>query len=91
MNLFRSEEHLRRWEGYAKAGENGTIPLAQLMRVFSSGFAKNRRDPDYLSHMGQYVAEMLPMLDTLEDAGRNWRMTWYEKVAFSVAQRLGLA
>ena len=90
MNFFRSEEHLRNWKGFQEKTKGGIIALSDLMRLFSGPYFKNRRKPDYFSHMGEYLASMLSTLDTLENAGAYWRMGRLEKLGFSLALRLGL-
>ena len=90
MNFFRSEEHLRNWEGFRESAKGGIIALRSLMRLFSGPYFKNRRQPDYVSHMGEYLAELIGSLETLEDAGDYWRMGKLEKLGFSVGMRLGL-
>jgi hypothetical protein len=90
MNFFRSEEHLRRWEGFQDKRKGGIISLNSLMWLFSSDYFKNRRRPDYVSHMSEYLAAMLTMLDRLENAGAHWRMSPLEKFGFSLALKLGL-
>jgi hypothetical protein len=62
MNLFRSEEHVRNWSGFAPGTEQGILPLQQLVKTFSGNFFSRRRDPDYISKSGQYVQELLSAL-----------------------------
>jgi len=90
MLFFRSEEHLRRWEGFEEKKKGGIIAPSSLMRLFSGPYFKNRRNPDYFSHMGEYMADMISTLDTLENAGEYWRMGRLEKLGFSLAMKLGL-
>ncbi len=90
MHFFRSEEHLRKWEGFQEKRIGGIINLSELMRLFSGTYFTNRRNPDYFSHMGEYLADMISALDTLENAGEYWRMGRLEKFGFSLALRLGL-
>ena len=73
MNFFRSEEHLRKWEGFEKR-EGGTISLYSVMELFSSPYCKNRSRLDYVSHMSEYLADFVGRLDKLPDAGDHWRM-----------------
>jgi hypothetical protein len=40
--------------------------------------------------MGEYVTDMIERLDSLENAGSYWRLKWFEKLGFSIAQKLGL-
>lgn len=90
MRLFRSEEHLRAMDGFRERDLRGMIPIDTLMHMFSQPMFRRRRDPDYASRLGEYLAELIPVLDTLEGAGSHFTMAWYEKMAFAVAQRLGL-
>jgi hypothetical protein len=90
MNFFRSEEHLRRWEGFSEKKKGGIIPLHTLMKFFSGSYFKNRRNPDYFSHMSEYTGEMISALDTLEGAGDFWRLNPVEKLGFSLGMKMGL-
>jgi hypothetical protein len=90
MNFFRSEEHLRRWEGFQEKREGGIISLNSLMELFSASYFRNRGRPDYVSHMSEYMAESFGKLDTLPDAGDHWRMRKLEKLGFNLALKLGL-
>ncbi|MDY6844647.1 MAG: hypothetical protein SVW57_11200 [Thermodesulfobacteriota bacterium] len=90
MNFFRSEEHLRNWEGFKEKKKGGIIALSDLMRLFSGPYFTNRRDPDYLSNMNKYLADVIATLDSLENAGTYWRLKWFEKLGLSFVQKLGL-
>jgi hypothetical protein len=90
MLFFRSEEHLRNWEGFDEKKKGGIIALRSLMELFSGPFFKNRRNPDYFSHMSEYTAAMIAKLETLENAGVFWRMGPLEKLGFSLAMKLGI-
>ena len=90
MNFFRSEEHLRRWEGYKESKKEGYISLDSLMQIFSGPFFTNRGTPDYMSHMSEYMADFMAELDKLPHAGDFWKLSAFEKTAFSLAMKLGL-
>jgi hypothetical protein len=49
MNLFRSEEHARRWEGFRPEAEGGLLTLAQMMEAFSAPMFRARGGADYIS------------------------------------------
>ena len=49
MNLFRSEEHARRWEQYRPESEEGFISLPELAGFFGTESRQHMLDPDYLS------------------------------------------
>lgn len=90
MNFFRSEEHLRQWEGFSEKKKGGIIPVDELMHLFSGSYLTKRRDEDYFSHMGDYLAEMITSLDSLGNAGNFWRMGTIDKLGISLARKLGL-
>jgi len=66
MNLFRSEEHVRNWDGFKTSTEEGILPLSDLVKLFSGDLFTRRLESDYVSRgMGMYfdqfgktVAEM---------------------------------
>jgi hypothetical protein len=90
MNFFRSEEHLRRWEGFQEKRKGGIISLRSLMELFSAPYFKHRSRPDYVSRMREYMADFLARLDELPEAGDHWRMRPLEKLGFSLAMKLRL-
>jgi hypothetical protein len=59
MNLFRSEEHIRNWSRFDPAAEQGIIPLASVVKLFSMDMFRKRLEPDYIARVGQYVKEFL--------------------------------
>jgi hypothetical protein len=90
MNFFRSEEHLRRWEGYQEKKKGGYISVDSLMQLFSGPFFTNRGRPDYVSHMSEYMAGFMGELDRLADAGDFWKLSAVEKFVFNAAMKLGI-
>jgi hypothetical protein len=55
MNLFRSEEHARKWSGFKPDTEEGIITLPELAHLFSGDLFRRRLDPDYVSHYREYI------------------------------------
>jgi hypothetical protein len=49
MNLFRSEEHARRWPAFQPRAEEGFITLAALAGFFGTESRHHMLDADYLS------------------------------------------
>ena len=49
MNLFRSEEHAKRWNGYDAAMVAAIKPVAEWAEIFSNPFFRQRGRPDYIS------------------------------------------
>ena len=51
MNLFRSEEHIRKSSCFVEGTEEGITPLPDMVKLFSGPYFSRRLDPDYVSHM----------------------------------------
>jgi hypothetical protein len=49
MNLFRSEEHARSWDGYTESMASSLMPVAEWADIFSNPFFRERGRPDYIS------------------------------------------
>ena len=49
MNLFRSEEHARRWEQFRPESEEGFITLPDLAGFFGTESRQHMLEEDYLS------------------------------------------
>ena len=49
MDLFRSEEHARRWPAFRARAEEGFIPLPALAGFFGTESRHHMLDADYLS------------------------------------------
>jgi hypothetical protein len=47
MNLFRSEEHVRRWDRFNGDSAAGIQPVAVWAQLFSAEFFRRRAEPDY--------------------------------------------
>jgi hypothetical protein len=60
------------------------------MGLFSGPYFTNRRNPDYFSHMGEYLTDMVEKLNTLKRAGTYWRMKWFEKLGVTLGVKMGL-
>jgi len=74
MLFFRSEEHLRNWAQFDPTTKEGIISLSDLVKLFSGSFFKRRMDPDYVSQIRAYGAEMVRDLQKLEKAGSFWQL-----------------
>jgi hypothetical protein len=49
MNLFRSEDHARRWPAFQARAEEGFITLPALAALFGTESRRHLLDADYLS------------------------------------------
>lgn len=69
MNLFRSEEDVRKWSGFKSGTEEGIIPLLDMAKAFSGNFFRRRLEKDYVSHLREYMIELVGAL-------QNWGSFW---------------
>jgi hypothetical protein len=51
MNLFRSEEHARRWSGYRAEAAAGLRPLRDMMAIFSGRLFRERPNGRYITDL----------------------------------------
>ncbi|MGA8180189.1 MAG: hypothetical protein WB792_09025 [Desulfobacterales bacterium] len=65
MNLFRSEEHVKSWSDFKAGTEEGINPLSSVVGLFSLNFFTKRLDADYVSRMGEYMAELIEVLKSM--------------------------
>jgi len=71
MNLFRSEEHIRNWSGFKADTEEGVNKISDIAGLFSGKFFTRRSDPDYVSHMQEYLMELI---GKLKGMGSFWQL-----------------
>jgi hypothetical protein len=73
MNLFRSEEHVKRWSLYEPESEDGIMPVEDWAKLFAGPMFRNRLDPDYLARAGEYRGEFAKTLfQDLQKSGPFW-------------------
>lgn len=57
MNLFRSEEHVRRWPLYFQAADDYVMSVSDWAEVFSTPIFRHRLDSDYLARSPIYLED----------------------------------
>ena len=72
MNLFRSEEHIRKWARYDPATEQGILPLQNVVNVFSGIFMQKRLDLNYASHALEYFDEVVSVISEIAKTRPFW-------------------
>jgi hypothetical protein len=73
MNLFRSEEHARRWPAFQPRAEEGFIALPALAGFFGTESRHHMLDADYLSNwFPRRAAERRAYLDALGKTSPFW-------------------
>ncbi len=80
MNLFRSEEHVKRWPLYVRAAEDYVMPLTEWAQVFSGPLFRRRLEPDYLDHSEGYLAKYHDDLHELGKASPFWQYPMIEEM-----------
>lgn len=73
MNLFRSEEHVKRWQLYVRAAEDYIMPVTDWARVFAGPLFRNRLDDDYLDNAESYLQKYHDDLHELGKASPLWQ------------------
>jgi hypothetical protein len=63
MNLFACEDNVFKWSQTDPNSGDGIRPVEDWAAVFSIDLFKRRLDPDYLSKMQSYRAEMRTELE----------------------------
>jgi hypothetical protein len=72
MHFFRSEEHLEKWNQFDPATREGITPIQDLVDLFSIEFFQKRLEPDYFSHMNEYLMGFFPALIKIGKTGSFW-------------------
>jgi hypothetical protein len=73
MNLFRSEEHTRRWQDFRAESEEGFISLVDLAGLFGTESRQHMLDADYLSRWyPRRAAERREHLERIGKASPFW-------------------
>ncbi len=73
MNLFRSEEHIRSCSRFDPAAEQGIVPLANIVKLFSLNMFKKRLEPDYAARVGEYAGEFFSAIAEMAKTRDFWR------------------
>ena len=73
MNLFRSEEHVRRWALFNPGSQAGLIPLGDLAALFGTPSRRHLLDGNYLSFWyPQRYLERRAFLERIGKATPHW-------------------
>ena len=74
MNLFRSEEHVFRWDQLQSDSRLGTADPRRLgADVFSLPRYRERLSPDYLDRIGEHSAGLAAGLKSATDGSPFWQ------------------
>jgi hypothetical protein len=73
MNLFRSEEHVRKWARFDPATAEGIIPFQDLVKLFSGPYFRKRMDLNWVSRSREYAREMIATMAEIGKTGPFWQ------------------
>jgi hypothetical protein len=75
MNLFRSEDHARRWSGFKQESASGIVTLARLASIMSTPRQRERLNGHYVSSSASYAAAFLENLKRVTNGDPFWDPT----------------
>ena len=73
MNLFRSEEHVRKYDRFDSAAEDGIMSLSDAVKLFSIEYFWTCLGPDCFSTRLNYRAKMLDVFKEIGKTGLFWQ------------------
>jgi hypothetical protein len=74
MNLFRSEGHARKWQGFAPEAEGGLVALKSMMTAFSAEQFRERLNGHYVSSRAEYRPEFIARLREVTGGHPFWSL-----------------
>jgi hypothetical protein len=72
MNLFRSEEHVRRWGLFDPASEPGIRPIADFAGLFGLSMFRERYALDYVQRLPALRQERLAAAERFVGSSSFW-------------------
>jgi hypothetical protein len=73
MNLFRSEEHAKRWSGYRPESAAGLRPLKDMMAIFSGRLFRERLNGRYLTDLKALGTAQADIVSKVTGGDPFWR------------------
>jgi hypothetical protein len=74
MNLFRSEEHVRRWAEFNPESVDGIKPVRAAAVALGGPLNSERLEYGYVGKIQERLPEMLAALDRMGGGSSFWRM-----------------
>ena len=72
MNLFRSEEHVRKWSQFKPGTEAGNLTLADAMAIMSTPRHRDRLNGHYVSAAQKMAPQFLERLLDVTNSADYW-------------------
>ena len=73
MNLFRSEEHAKRWSGYRAEAASGLRPLKDMMAIFSGRLFRERPNGRYITDLKELALAQGELVKQVTQDDPFWR------------------
>jgi hypothetical protein len=73
MNLFRSEEHARRWGGFTPESAAGLKPLKDILAIFSGRLFRERPNGRYITDLKELALSQANLVKQLTGDDPFWR------------------
>jgi hypothetical protein len=74
MNLFRSEEHVRRWSGFQDGTDEGILSLGDLMTIFSTPLHTEKLSKYYVSSISEYKPLFIDKIKKIKGRSPFWAL-----------------
>ena len=72
MNLFRSEEHIRRWSGFKNGTDEGILSLDSILEMFSTDFHVKKMSRNYVSCIKEYNLSFFEKVSEIKEKSFHW-------------------
>ncbi len=73
MNLFRSEEHARNWEGFRKEADGGLLPLEAILAMHEGPRHREILNGHYISDFKKFTADYNKRVNIVTKDHPFWR------------------
>jgi hypothetical protein len=73
MHLFRSEEHVRNWSGFASGTGEAILPVAAIMELLSTPRHSAKLNGRYVSSAPEYASAFVQKLKEVAADSEFWR------------------
>ncbi|HKI99973.1 MAG TPA: hypothetical protein VKB51_15970 [bacterium] len=73
MNLFRSEEHARNWQGYQEGAAAGLQPLSAIAAIWGADRYRERLNGHYVSSARDYLPQVAEITARVTGGNPFWK------------------
>lgn len=73
MNLFRSEEHARHWQGFREESAAGLLTLADVAAIWGCDRYRERLNGHYVSSQRNYMPQLRETIERVTGGAAFWQ------------------